>query len=154
MADLTRDQAIEWCVDHKADFVTPVFPPPDGWKLVPFDPTQEMQQAGDCAVQEENVWSETIWHAMLEAAPSHSQQSEQSTNVWESALLDAANAVVHANQNNTGYEPSRSLLACLIDELREILDDANIDFPGDTDRCPSHESQQSASTAPDSEGGA
>lgn len=90
----------------------------------------------------------TIQPRYANPVPADSQQSEPSTNVWESALLDAANAVVHANQNNTGYEPSRSLLACRIDDLREILDDANIDFPGDTDRCQSHESQQSAEVIP------
>ena len=31
MADLTRDEAIKWCVDNKADFVSGIFPPPNGW---------------------------------------------------------------------------------------------------------------------------
>lgn len=31
MSDLTRQQAIEWCVEKGADFMTPVYPPPSGW---------------------------------------------------------------------------------------------------------------------------
>lgn len=86
------------------------------------------------------TWECENW---LASAPSHSQQSEQeSTNVWEAALIEAAQSVVRANRNNTGREPSCSLLAMRIDELREILDDANVYYPGDTDRCPSHEGEQ------------
>ena len=29
--DLTRDEAIQWCIDNKADPSNPVFPPPTGW---------------------------------------------------------------------------------------------------------------------------
>lgn len=47
-------------------------------------------------------------------------------NVWESSLIEAAHAVVRANQGNTGSEPSVSLLAYRIDELRSILDDTDI----------------------------
>jgi len=45
-------------------------------------------------------------------------------NIWASAVLDAAMAVVRASQNNTGHEPSTSVLSRNIDELRTILDDA------------------------------
>lgn len=31
MSDLTRDEAVQWCKDKEADFITPVFPPPEGW---------------------------------------------------------------------------------------------------------------------------
>jgi hypothetical protein len=53
----------------------------------------------------------------------------EATDVWEASLIEAANAVVRANQANTGSEPSVSLLACRIDELREILDDADLPKP-------------------------
>lgn len=45
-------------------------------------------------------------------------------NIWESAVLDAAMAVVKASQAHTGQEPSTSVLNRNIDELRCILDDA------------------------------
>lgn len=47
-------------------------------------------------------------------------------NAWESSIIEAAHAVVRANQGNTGHEPSVSLLAYRIDELRAILDDADL----------------------------
>lgn len=31
MSDYTREEAINWCIEHMADFVTPVYPPPEGW---------------------------------------------------------------------------------------------------------------------------
>ena len=31
MSDLTREQAIDWCLENWADFKTPVYPPPSGW---------------------------------------------------------------------------------------------------------------------------
>ena len=30
-SDLTRDEAIDWCVAKKVDFTRPIFPPPEGW---------------------------------------------------------------------------------------------------------------------------
>jgi len=29
--DATRKEAIDWCLEKGADFITPVFPPPKGW---------------------------------------------------------------------------------------------------------------------------
>ena len=29
--DATREEAIQWAIDNKCDFKTPVFPPPTGW---------------------------------------------------------------------------------------------------------------------------
>lgn len=68
------------------------------------------------------------------------QREQESMNVWEAALIEAAQSVVRANRKNTGREPSCSLLAMRIDELREILDDINVYYPGDTDRCPARDS--------------
>lgn len=31
MADATREEAIQWCIDNKVDFTNPKFPPPKGW---------------------------------------------------------------------------------------------------------------------------
>jgi len=31
MSDATREEAIKWCIDNKVDFVSPLFPPPNGW---------------------------------------------------------------------------------------------------------------------------
>jgi len=31
MTDANREQAIQWCIDNRADFTKPIFPPPDGW---------------------------------------------------------------------------------------------------------------------------
>jgi hypothetical protein len=31
MKDATRAEAIEWCKANGCDFVTPIFPPPEGW---------------------------------------------------------------------------------------------------------------------------
>lgn len=37
MTDYTRHEAIAWCIEHHADFQTPIFPPPPGWLWVETD---------------------------------------------------------------------------------------------------------------------
>jgi hypothetical protein len=32
MKDATRQEAIQWCINNKCDFLSPVFPPPEGWQ--------------------------------------------------------------------------------------------------------------------------
>ncbi|MFW0776328.1 MAG: hypothetical protein ACN2B6_01230 [Rickettsiales bacterium] len=31
MADATREDVINWCVDNRVNFTKPIFPPPEGW---------------------------------------------------------------------------------------------------------------------------
>ena len=31
MKDATRQEAIQWCIDNQCNFLSPVFPPPEGW---------------------------------------------------------------------------------------------------------------------------
>lgn len=31
MQDRTRQEVLQWCKDNKCDFLTPVYPPPEGW---------------------------------------------------------------------------------------------------------------------------
>lgn len=31
MSDMTRDEAIQWCITNKIDFTKPKYPPPEGW---------------------------------------------------------------------------------------------------------------------------
>jgi hypothetical protein len=47
-------------------------------------------------------------------------------NIWELALLNACQSVIRANQNNSGNEPSVSVLACRLDELLQIIADNDI----------------------------
>lgn len=71
----------------------------------------------------------TGWQAKLHIEGLHLHQSVVAEltkiccdNIWESAVLDAAMAVVKASQAYTGNEPSASKLDRRIDELRSILD--------------------------------
>nr|WP_223237632.1 hypothetical protein [Enterobacter hormaechei] len=54
---------------------------PDGWKLVPVEPTEEMNKAGWTAMNEHDAINPT-YRAMLAAAPDFRENAETSTKCW------------------------------------------------------------------------
>ena len=42
MKDATRAEAIEWCKANDCDFVTPIFPPPEGWLWANCDERKQL----------------------------------------------------------------------------------------------------------------
>mgnify|MGYP000686987472 CR=1 FL=1 len=46
MADATRDEAIQWCIDNRVDFTQPKFPPPSGWMWADTDVPAKVLTSG------------------------------------------------------------------------------------------------------------
>lgn len=118
---------------------------PDGWALVPIEPTKEMLSAG--AIYEDS------YQDMLSAAPSHSQQSAESgpqymdelqeklaplfqwvrkTNQLKKEITDFVRGLEVGISNDAEAEAAIFAIETLIREF----------VPLRRDRCPSHESEQ------------
>lgn len=68
-----RMKEVKTCIEVLSAPAQPVSDPyklPDGWKLVPIEPTAEMYEAGD-----KQITTKQAWDSMLAAAPT-AQESE------------------------------------------------------------------------------
>lgn len=93
---------------------------PEGWKLVPVEPTQEMWKAADSAYDEYNVTPRLIhpvWSAMLASAPSQEGETAPAPISHDTAerLSDAIFESLFPNTNRINRQPNaRKIVADLV----------------------------------------
>lgn len=56
MTDATRDAAIQWAITNQCDFITPVFPPPEGWTWIKGEPWLHLYYHSMAPEEYEDIW--------------------------------------------------------------------------------------------------
>ena len=69
MADATREEAIQWCIDNRVDFTQPKFPPPDGWMWADTDAPAKVLTAIFTNTEDEDIESADVFFKV--AAQAH-----------------------------------------------------------------------------------
>lgn len=114
----------------------PAVAAPDGWKLVPVEITDAMVDASGCEGQYKlsgHEQAQRLWSEMLAAAPSHSQQSAESSESLREIIEREADRFFEWPSADKSHVTAVST---------KLFAEHIATLYASPDRCPSHEGEQ------------